>query len=343
MVKVTRRAGEEAQRRRKNASPEDIGLGGALEFVPGRILGRSLVISDLTLLLLALSQTVFISVDILKPLIISILLEEIHFANGGFNVGFRPEGYECEEAGELIGVDMVFLDEKHVTSREPATTTIRLSNVYPSRRVRDGLSRIVPIYEGYALPHAIMCLDFKGLDVTHALMKILTERELEKAKSSSGVEKNYELPDGQVITIGSERRRHRGGNDNPSTTSPPVTFENQSGKGLTSSPTKYEGVKKIDQMVAELNDFVLKFPTQEIVGSTLTFQLNLPNFNFTAKHQSFTVSCILDNNQRPPQHNFEIHGENDGNVEGGRGEASDRRDNSVDGSSTGEGAPVEED
>ena len=36
-------------------------------------------------------------------------------------------------------------------------------------------------------------------------------------------------------------------------------------------------------------------------------------------------------------------GENDGNVEGGRGEASDRRDNSVDGSSTGEGAPVEED
>lgn len=34
---------------------------------------------------------------------------------------------------------------------------------------------------------------------------------------------------------------------------------------------------------------------------------------------------------------------NDGNVEGGRGEASDPRDNSVEGSSTGEGAPVEED
>ena len=32
-----------------------------------------------------------------------------------------------------------------------------------------------------------------------------------------------------------------------------------------------------------------------------------------------------------------------GDVEGGRGDASDPRDNSVDGSSTGEGAPVEED
>jgi len=34
---------------------------------------------------------------------------------------------------------------------------------------------------------------------------------------------------------------------------------------------------------------------------------------------------------------------NDRNVEGGRGEASDPRDNSVEGSSTREGAPVEED
>ncbi|XP_017044659.1 actin-like protein 53D [Drosophila ficusphila] len=104
----------------------------------------------------------------------------------------------------------------------------------------DGVTHTVPIYEGYALPHACIRVDFAGRDLTEYLCKLLLERgvkmttsaereivrdikeklcyvsmdcardlEMEKELEANLREEEYtyELPDGQLITLGAERFR----------------------------------------------------------------------------------------------------------------------------------------
>ena len=50
-------------------------------------------------------------------------------------------------------------------------------SLYASGRTTGiGLSHSVPIYEGFALPHAILRLEFAGRDITELLIRQLMER-----------------------------------------------------------------------------------------------------------------------------------------------------------------------
>ena len=100
----------------------------------------------------------------------------------------------------------------------------------------DGVTHTVPIYEGFSILHAVNKVPIAGRDLTQFMSKLLTERGIKLSSSAeleivrvikeklafvaldydaalkrsynyTTYEKNYEMPDGNAITIGNERFR----------------------------------------------------------------------------------------------------------------------------------------
>jgi actin-related protein len=124
------------------------------------------------------------------------------------------------------------------TFNSPAIQAILAMHSWPRTGVvldsGDGVTHVVPIYQGRPIAKGIQRLDLAGRDLTEYLVNILHDRgiylattaerkivrdikektafvslnfegDLKTAASSTLLDKTYELPDGQIITLNNER------------------------------------------------------------------------------------------------------------------------------------------